>query len=59
MWSSNVYDDATTYEGLTREGVPHGKGIMYIGSFTAGGFQHPKQGDRCDGPHQVDPTTTM
>ena len=47
MWSSNVYDDLTTYEGLTREGAPHGRGVMHIGNWTAGGFQHPKPGDRC------------
>ncbi len=47
MWESKVYDDATTYEGLTREGIPHGKGIMVFGNWTGGGFQHPQRGDRC------------
>ena len=47
-WSSNVYDDATTFEGLTKEGIPHGKGVMWMGSLRGGaGFQHPVQGDRC------------
>ena len=43
-----MYDDATTFEGLTKEGIPHGKGVMWMGSLRGGaGFQHPVQGDRC------------
>ncbi|KAK9834016.1 hypothetical protein WJX81_002998 [Elliptochloris bilobata] len=48
-WASNVYDDTTTYEGLVREGIPHNKGVMWIGNFTGAGFQHPNRGDRYEG----------
>eukprot|EP00884_Botryococcus_braunii_P004791 jgi/Botrbrau1/14312/Bobra.0287s0005.1 len=48
-WDSYVFDDASTFEGLTKEGVPHGKGVMIIGNGTGGGFQRPDPGDRYDG----------
>lgn len=35
------------YEGLTRESVPHGKGVLVLGNGTGGGIQDPLRGDRC------------
>ena len=34
------------FEGLTREGIPHGKGVMVIGNGTGGGLKKPSRGDR-------------
>ena len=34
------------FEGLTREGIPHGKGVLVVGNGTGGGFGHPERGDR-------------
>ncbi|KAA6416704.1 MAG: hypothetical protein FRX49_13315 [Trebouxia sp. A1-2] len=48
-WESNVYDDGTTFEGLTREGIPHGKGVLVMGNGTGGGFHQPGRGDRYEG----------
>ncbi|KAJ9507502.1 hypothetical protein QJQ45_006474 [Haematococcus lacustris] len=48
-WSSFVYDDGTTYEGLTRDAVPHGMGVMIFGNGTGGGFhfRDVRRGDKC------------
>lgn len=35
-----------SFEGLTREGVPHGKGVLVVGNGAGGGFKTPSQGDR-------------
>ncbi|CAL5219290.1 g1095 [Coccomyxa viridis] len=48
-WESWVYDDGTTFEGLTREGVPHGKGVMVFGNGTGAGFQRANRGERYEG----------
>ena len=42
------------FEGLTREGVPHGKGVLVMGNGTGGGFSGASRGDR-----YVDRVTTM
>lgn len=31
---------------MTKEGVPHGKGVLRIGNGTGGAFQFPDVGDR-------------
>ncbi|GFH09373.1 uncharacterized protein HaLaN_04495, partial [Haematococcus lacustris] len=54
-WSSFVYDDGTTYEGLTRDAVPHGMGVMIFGNGTGGGFhfRDVRRGDKFEGEFQV------
>ena len=42
------------FEGLTREGIPHGKGVLVVGNGTGGGFGHPERGDR-----QVDSSLSL
>lgn len=49
VWESNVYDDGSTFEGLTKEGIPHGKGVMVMGNGGGGGFKHTARGDRYEG----------
>lgn len=34
------------FEGLTKEGIPHGKGVMVMGNGGGGGFKHTARGDR-------------
>ena len=34
------------FEGLTREGIPHGKGVLVMGNGTGGGFNQTSRGDR-------------
>ncbi|CAG9466398.1 unnamed protein product [Pedinophyceae sp. YPF-701] len=36
-WQSYVYDDGTTYEGLMRENIPHGRGVLTVGKGGKGG----------------------
>lgn len=35
-----------SYEGLAREFIPHGKGVMIFGNGTGGGIQLVKPGDK-------------
>ncbi|MEW5318158.1 MAG: hypothetical protein WDW38_009403 [Sanguina aurantia] len=53
-WASYVYPDGTTYEGLTRQSVAHGMGVMTFGQGTAGGFsfQDTRLGDKYEGEFQ-------
>eukprot|EP00803_Ostreobium_quekettii_P009913 evm.model.scf_942EXC.5 EVM.evm.TU.scf_942EXC.5 scf_942EXC:31247-37403(+) len=48
-WESYVYDDGTTYEGLCREEVPHGLGVLTIGNGTGGALQRSQRGDKYEG----------
>lgn len=41
---------ARSYEGLMREEVPHGKGVLVFGNGTGGGIQRPDRGDKCGPP---------
>ena len=34
------------FEGLTKQGIPHGKGVMVMGNGGGGGFKHTARGDR-------------
>ncbi|KAF6253126.1 hypothetical protein COO60DRAFT_1703964 [Scenedesmus sp. NREL 46B-D3] len=54
-WSSYVYDDGTTYEGVTREAIPHGMGVMVFGKGTGGGFHFREVGvgDKYEGEFQA------
>mmetsp|Transcript_15921 Transcript_15921/g.34385 ORF Transcript_15921/g.34385 Transcript_15921/m.34385 type:complete len:916 (+) Transcript_15921:178-2925(+) len=54
-WSSYVYDDGTTYEGLTRDAVPHGMGVLTFGNGTGGGFhfRDVRRGDKYEGEFQA------
>lgn len=54
-WSSYVWADGTTYEGLTREGIAHGMGVMIMGNGTGGGFnmKHIRRGDKYEGEFQA------
>lgn len=54
-WSSFVYDDGTTYEGLTRDAIAHGMGVMTFGNGTGGGFhlRETRRGDKYEGEFQV------
>lgn len=54
-WSSFVYDDGTTYEGLTREAIMHGMGVMIFGNGTGGGFhlREVRRGDQYEGEFQA------
>ena len=36
---------SVSYEGLCREDVPHGKGVMIMGNGSGGGFQTTSKGD--------------
>ncbi|KAK9850798.1 hypothetical protein WJX84_009215 [Apatococcus fuscideae] len=54
-WESYVYDDGTTYEGLMKEDIPHGKGVLTFGLGNdgsgggGGGIQNAGVGDRYEG----------
>jgi len=54
-WSSFVYDEGTTFEGLTRDAVPHGMGVMIFGNGTGGGFhfRDVRRGDKYEGEFQA------
>eukprot|EP00798_Chlamydomonas_sp_ICE-L_P018651 gene18651-25167_t len=54
-WSSWVYDDGTTFEGLSRKATPHGMGVMHFGNGTGGGFhfRDVRRGDKYEGEFQV------
>ncbi|GBF96794.1 hypothetical protein Rsub_09650 [Raphidocelis subcapitata] len=54
-WASYVYDDGTTFEGLTRDAVAHGMGVLVFGNGTGGGFQlrDVRRGDKYEGEFQV------
>ena len=49
-WSSHVYDDGGTFEGLTYAGQPHGPGVMVAGDDGGGGgMAGLEAGDRYEG----------
>lgn len=48
-WDSYMYDDGTTYEGLTREDAPNMKGVLILGSGLGGGLQRAQKGDKYEG----------
>ncbi|PNH03067.1 hypothetical protein TSOC_010902 [Tetrabaena socialis] len=54
-WASYVYPDFTTYEGLSKQSIPHGMGVMTFGTGTGGGFQmnQTRYGDRYEGEFQA------
>ncbi|KAI8476310.1 MAG: hypothetical protein J3K34DRAFT_516723 [Monoraphidium minutum] len=54
-WSSYVYDDGTTFEGLTRDAVAHGMGVMVFGNGTGGGMhlRDVRRGDKYEGEFQA------
>jgi len=37
---------APSYEGLTREDAPHGKGVLVFGNGKGGGIQRAERGDK-------------
>lgn len=43
------------YEGVTREAIPHGMGVMVFGNGTGGGFhfREVKLGDKYEGEFQA------
>ena len=53
-WASYAYADGTTFEGLTRDAVPHGMGVMIFGNGTGGGFhfRDVRRGDKFEGEFQ-------
>jgi hypothetical protein len=48
-WDSYVYDDGTTYEGLTREDAPTLRGTLVLGHGLGGGLQQAQRGDKYEG----------
>ncbi|GLI62117.1 hypothetical protein VaNZ11_004653 [Volvox africanus] len=54
-WASYVYPDFTTYEGLTKQSIPHGMGVMTFGTGTGAGFAMnlTRYGDRYEGEFQA------
>ncbi|GMH35111.1 hypothetical protein BSKO_02979 [Bryopsis sp. KO-2023] len=48
-WESFVFDDGSTFEGLCREEVPHGKGVIVFGNGWGGGIQQTNNGDMFEG----------
>ena len=50
VWESHVYDDGSTFEGLTFARQPHGPGVMVAGTDgAAGGIAGLEPGDRYEG----------
>lgn len=43
-WHSIVWDDGTTYEGLSRENIPHAYGTLVMGNAYAGNLVEPNVG---------------
>ena len=43
-WNSVVWDDGTTYEGLSRENLPHAYGTLVMGNAYAGNLVEPNVG---------------
>ena len=39
MWESFKYDDGSMFEGLSREGLPHGYGTLTLGTMPAGNLK--------------------
>ncbi|GLC49066.1 hypothetical protein PLESTB_000178800 [Pleodorina starrii] len=54
-WASYVYPDFTTYEGLTKQSIPHGMGVMTFGTGTGAGFAMnlTRYGDKYEGEFQA------
>ncbi|KXZ49183.1 hypothetical protein GPECTOR_22g773 [Gonium pectorale] len=54
-WASYVYPDFTSYEGLTKQSIPHGMGVMTFGTGTGAGFamNQTKYGDKYEGEFQA------
>ncbi|GFR52136.1 hypothetical protein Agub_g14651, partial [Astrephomene gubernaculifera] len=54
-WASYVYPDFTTYEGLSKQSIPHGMGVMTFGMGTGAGFsmRDTRYGDRYEGEFQA------
>ncbi|GAX76343.1 hypothetical protein CEUSTIGMA_g3789.t1 [Chlamydomonas eustigma] len=54
-WASFAYDDGTTFEGLSRDAVPHGMGVMIFGNGTGGGFhfRDVRRADKFEGEFQA------
>ena len=45
--TSHISNDLSRrFEGLTREYIPHGKGVMMFGQGTGGGIQTVEPGDK-------------
>ncbi|QDZ23721.1 hypothetical protein HOP50_11g62610 [Chloropicon primus] len=43
-WHSIVWDDGSTYEGLSRENIPHAYGTLVLGNAYAGNLVEPNVG---------------
>ncbi|EFJ49752.1 hypothetical protein VOLCADRAFT_104196 [Volvox carteri f. nagariensis] len=54
-WASYVYPDFTTYEGLTKQSIPHGMGVMTFGTGTGAGLPMnlTRYGDKYEGEFQA------
>mmetsp|Transcript_25139 Transcript_25139/g.35087 ORF Transcript_25139/g.35087 Transcript_25139/m.35087 type:complete len:289 (-) Transcript_25139:237-1103(-) len=48
-WNSWIFDDGTSYEGLTLEDMPHGKGTIIMGNISAAGLTRYGLYDRYEG----------
>ncbi|PNW82944.1 hypothetical protein CHLRE_06g300550v5 [Chlamydomonas reinhardtii] len=54
-WASYVYPDFTTFEGLSKQSIPHGMGVMTFGTGTGAGFamSQTRYGDKYEGEFQA------